>query len=85
VDADDTKVYMVNFDQIKRFQLLPVGPQEKNGSILHQRNASSGQGHADAFNVYLAGKMQIGAPNPRNVGAKLTTLATSGLPSGNLA
>ncbi len=85
VDADDSKVYMVNFDQIKRFQLLPVGPQEKGGSILFQRNASSGQGHADAFNVYLAGKMQIGAPNPRNVGAKLTTLATSGLPSGNIA
>lgn len=87
VDCDDSKVFMVNFDQIKRFQLQPVGPVKAPGSdsILFQRNASSGQGHADAYNVYLAGKMQIGAPNPRNVGAKLTTLATSGLPSGNIA
>lgn len=87
VDCDDAKVFMVNFDQIKRFQLLPVGPQKAPGtdSILHQRNASSGQGHADGYNVYLAGKMQIGAPNPAQVGSKLTTLSTTGLPSGNIA
>ncbi len=87
VDCDDAKVFMVNFNQIKRFQLEPVGPRKAPGSdsILFQRNASSGQGHADGYNVYLAGKMQIGSPNPRNVGAKLTTLSTTGLPSGNIA
>lgn len=86
VDCDDAKVFMVNFDQLKRFQLRPVGPvRNEAGSILFQRNASSGQGHADGYNVYLAGKMQIGAPNPRLVGSKLTSLATSGLPSGNIA
>lgn len=87
VDCPDNVIFMVNFDELKRFQLLPVGPvlNPGGGGMLFQRNASSGQGHADAFNVYLAGKMQIGAPNPRNVGAKLTTLSTTGLPSGNLA
>lgn len=86
VDCPDDKVFMVNFDQLKRFQLLPVGPvKNEAGTILFQRNASSGQGHADGYNVYLAGKMQIGAPNPRNVGSKLTNLSLSGLPTGNIA
>jgi hypothetical protein len=87
VDCPDATVFMVNFDQLKRFQLLPVGPQKVPGtdSILFQRNASSGQGHSDGYNVYIAGKMQIGAPNPRLVGSKLTTLSTTGLPSGNIA
>jgi hypothetical protein len=86
VDCPDDTVFMVNFDQLKRFQLLPVGPvKNEAGTILFQRNASSGQGHADGYNVYLAGKMDIGAPNPRLVGAKLINLATSGLPSGNIA
>ncbi len=86
VDCPDDTVFMVNFDQLKRFQLLPVGPvKNEAGTILFQRNASSGQGHADGYNVYLAGKMDIGAPNPRLVGAKLISLSTSGLPSGNIA
>jgi hypothetical protein len=86
VDCPDDKVFMVNFDQLKRFQLLPVGPQRNEaGTILFQRNASSGQGHADGYNVYLVGKMQIGAPNPKMVGSKLTSLSTTGLPSGNIA
>jgi hypothetical protein len=76
----------VNFDQLKRFQLLPVGPQRNEaGTILFQRNASSGQGHADGYNVYLVGKMQIGSANPKMVGSKLTSLSTTGLPSGNIA
>jgi hypothetical protein len=86
VDCPDDKVFMVNFDQLKRFQLLPVGPQRNEaGTILFQRNASSGQGHADGYNVYLVGKMQIGSANPKMVGSKLTSLSTTGLPSGNIA
>jgi hypothetical protein len=86
VDCPDASIFMVNFDALKRFQLLPVGPvKNESGTMLFQRNASSGQGHSDGFNVYLAGKLQIGAPNPRMVGAKLTTLSTSGVPSGNIS
>jgi hypothetical protein len=86
VDCPDDKVFMVKFDQLKRFQLLPVGPQRNEaGTILFQRNASTGQGHADGYNVYIVGKMQIGAPNPKMVGSKLTSLLTTGLPSGNVA
>jgi hypothetical protein len=86
VDCPDDKVFMVNFDQLKRFQLLPVGPQRNEaGTILFQRNASTGQGHADGYNVYIVGKMQIGSPNPKMVGSKLTSLLTTGLPSGNVA
>ena len=85
VDCPDDKVFMVNFEQLKRFQLLPVGPvRNEAGTMLFQRNAASGQGHSDGYNVYLAGKLQIAAPNPRLVGSKLTSLSTSGLPSGNI-
>lgn len=89
VDADcpDGTVYLVNFSALKRFRLKALGPERVPGTdtIFHLRNANAGNGHQDGVNVYLTAKEELGSANPKMVGAKLTTLSTSGLPSRHAA
>lgn len=83
VDCPDTKIFLLDFSQIQRFQLQALGPVLNQGSLTFQKNASAGSGHADSALIYIGGKLQLGSPNPRNIGAKLTTISTTGLPVGS--
>lgn len=86
-DCPDGTVYLVNFSALKRFRLKVLGPERVPGTdtIFHLRNANAGNGHQDGVNVYLTAKEEIGSANPKMVGAKLTTISISGLPSRHAA
>jgi hypothetical protein len=75
VDATPTEVALVNFSKIDRVQLKALAPEQfPGGDIFWPMNASSGTGHKDGDNVYLTGKMQTFCANPKELGARLTTL-----------
>lgn len=78
VDCPDDSVFMPDFDYINRFELIPTQPRKSpDGGILFQRNAQSGSGHSDAYNIYLLGKLQVGSWNPAMSGTKQTGLGIS--------
>jgi len=81
VDCPDDTIYCVNLSQFKRFVLIDVAAQKfPGGDIFWPKLASSGQNYADSWIVNLAGKLNLGVPNPRMAGAKLNNLAiTSGV------
>jgi hypothetical protein len=86
VDCPDDSVFCVNLSQFKRFVLTDVQPQKfPGGDIFWPKTASSGQNYADSWIVNLAGKMQLGVPNPKNAGAKTTGLAVNSGASRHIA
>lgn len=75
VDCSDDSIFMPDFNYINRFELLPTQPRKSNdGGIMFQRNAASGTGHSDNYNLYIVGKLQIGSWNPAMAGTKMTGL-----------
>lgn len=80
VDYTPTEIGLYNFSKIDRVQLKALAPEEfPGGDIFWPMNASSGTGHKDGDNVYLVGKMQTFCPNPKEFGARLTTLDAGGV------
>lgn len=78
VDSPDDTIWMPDFNYINRFEILPTQPKISNGGgIFFQRNASSGQGHADAVNTYIVGKLQLASWNPAFAGCKMTGLSVA--------
>jgi hypothetical protein len=78
VDCPDDTVFCYNLSQFKRFVLSDVKTQTfPGGDIFWPKVASSGQNYADSWIVNLAGKLNIGVPNPRLAGAKITGLSIS--------
>jgi hypothetical protein len=86
VDCPDDTVVCESDAQFKRVELIPIGVQTfPGGDIFWPKTASSGQNYADSFIVNIAGKMQVGCPNPRLTGARLHTLALPGGTSRHIA
>ena len=72
---------MVNFSKMGRVQLKALEPMPfPGGGIFWPRNANSGNGHQDGVNVYMVGKMETFSHQPKDLGARLTTL-----PVGNVS
>ena len=87
VDHRDDEISLVDFSKLMILELKPLSPERTgyNGGIFHLQHAASGQGHADAVNVYLTWKGEIACRNPKELGARGTTLSTSGLASRHTA
>jgi hypothetical protein len=72
VDCPDDTVICESDEQFKRVELIPIGLQKfPGGDIFWPKTASSGGNYADSWIVNIAGKMQVGCPNPRLTGARL--------------
>lgn len=86
VDCPDDTVFCLGLSQFKRFVLDEIGPVTfPGGDIYWPKTASSGQNYADAWIVNLCGKLQVGIPNPRLGGSKVTGLALPGGVSRHIA
>lgn len=86
VDCPDDSIFLWNPSQLQRVELEPIGAQRfPGGDIFWPKTASSGQNYADSWIVNLAGKFQIGAPNPRLTGARMSGLALPGSVSRHIA
>lgn len=80
VDCPDDTIVLAGMSQFKKFQLIPIQALTfPGGDIFWPKLGSSGQNYADSWIVNIAGKLQIGVPNPKMAGARLTNLA---IPSG---
>lgn len=80
VDCPDDTVICESDAQFKRVELIPITAQKfPGGDIFWPKTASgSGGNYADSWIVNLAGKMQVGCPNPKDTGARLYSLALPG-------
>lgn len=79
VDCSDDSVILPGMSHFKKFQLLPIQAlQFAGGDIFWPKLGSSGQNYADSWIVNLAGKLQVGVPNPSQCGARIYGLSVSG-------
>jgi hypothetical protein len=86
VDQQDDEIELINFSKLVRFQLKALSPEMyPGGGIYWPQNAASGQGHADALNIYLTYKGEIGSWNPKEIGARGSSVAVSSAVSRHLA